>query len=249
MPDTPNFGFHKNPRFSVNHVAEYISTDTAGQRETVIRNAKFPRKPAVVPYTRSRHSIEAFLAGNSGNLSRLDEDLERLEAHLRREPEGWMKTELRRNIDAIEAFKKAFTKTRAKRFRFVVGPTDMTMLIGGVRINARLNLTVTETTDAGVTHSGGCTLLIANTEAARKKIEERRKAVAALIHWGLQSGGSNIEPLERLCFSFDVFGLTITTAPKAIDRLRANITSACDEATARWPHVAPPSGYDGPDWH
>jgi hypothetical protein len=44
---------------------------------------------------------------------------------------------------------------------------------------------VTETDDAGVAYSGGCVLFIANTDAARKNVEERRKAVAALIYWEL----------------------------------------------------------------
>jgi hypothetical protein len=248
MADTPNYGLYKNPRFSVNHVAEYISADTAGQREAVIRSAKFPRKTAVIPYSASKKAICTFLGANSGRLSDLDEDLIRFETRLRREPDGWMKDEIRRNIAAIGAFKSAFTTAKAGRFRFLPGPTDMAMPLEGVRINARMDLTLTETTTAGVTYSGGVVMLIAGTDAARKKIDDRRKTVAALLFWGLQNLGGNFEPLEKLCLSFDVFGVVATPAPKAIERLRANIAVSCREAASTWDGVAPPPGYDGPDW-
>lgn len=229
-------------------MAEYISTENALQRANVIRSAKFPRKVQVVPYALSRRTISAFLAENTGDLSSLDNDIRRLETRLRREPDGWMQGEIRRNIAAIKAFKKTFTKTRAKRFTFIAGPTDLAMRIAGVLVNARLDMTLTETGKDGTTYSGGCATLIANTEQSRKKIDERRKTVAALIHWGLERSNSNIEVLPRLCLSFDVFGSVVTPAPKAFERLRSHVISSCEEAAARWDDIDPPAGYDGPDW-
>lgn len=245
---SPNYGFHRNPRFSVNQLAEYLFTTNAGQREAVIRSAKFPRKASVIPYSQAKRTICDFMASNTGNLSYFDDPIRRLETRLRREPDGWMQDELRRNLDAIAAFKKAFTKCRAKRYAFVTGPTDTAMMLEGVRVNSRLDVTVTETDREGVTSSGGCVMFIASTDNSRKNIEDRRKVVAATIHWTLESAGGNIEPLARLCMSFDVFGSVITKAPTAIDRLRQNIRSSCQEAAGRWDDVAPPAGYDGPNW-
>lgn len=246
MADSPNYGYNRSPRFSFNHVAEYITAETAGQRESVIRAAKFPRKAQVVSYGSARRSIGEFLGTNTRDLSRLNADRDRLETRLRREPEGWMKGELRRNIEAIEALKATFPRT--KKLQFVSGAVVAPMRLAGVLISARLDLGVTETSKDGVTYSGGCVLFIATTEAARKDLERRSKLVAAMIHWALQSAGGNTEPLERLCLSFDVFGGGLTKAPTAVDRLRTNVISSCGEAAARWPSVKPPAGYDGPDW-
>lgn len=178
----------------------------------------------------------------------MDDDIERLETQLRREPEGWQRTELRRNLNAIEQFKETFTKTRAGRHRFTPGPTDLTMMLEGVRINVRLDVSVIEETPERPTYFGGCVLFLASTEAARKNIEDRSKTVAALVHWGMQASNENVEILDRLCLSFDVFGRALTRAPKSVDRLRNNMAIACREAASSWAGVRPPAGYDGPDW-
>lgn len=97
-------------------MAEYLSTVNAGQRERVIRAAKFPRKTTVVPYSQAKRIAGDFMAGNTGDVSYFDAHLQRLETRLRREPDGWMQDELRRNINAIAAFKTAFVRNRAKRY-------------------------------------------------------------------------------------------------------------------------------------
>lgn len=230
----------------MNQVADYIAADTANQRESVIRAAKFPRKAAVIPYSEGKRTGCGFLARNSGDVSELDEDIARLRTRLAREPDGWKQSEIRRNIACLEQLKEAFPAVRAKRFRFGIGPVDMSMRLEDVRINTRLDLTVTETDSQDVTFSGGCVLVLASTQPARRKLDVRQKLVAALIHWNLQD--ANQEPREKLCLSFDVFGNSLVTAPTAIDRLRSNVRTSCREAANSWDGVAPPAGYDGPDW-
>ena len=225
-----------------------MTTTTASQRESVIRSAKFPRKPAVIPYSQSKRIIGNFLTGNTGKLSHIDDDIGRIETRLRREPDGWMQDELKRNLDALKAFKAAFTKNRLKRLSFLPGPVDLAMKLGGVRINCRLDVSVSETGGDDVTYSGGCVLFVANTDSSRKNLEDRSKSVATMIQWELESSNPNIEPLPRLCISFDIFGQKITKAPNTSTRLRSQMRSSCEEAAGRWNTVEPPGGYDGPPW-
>lgn len=232
----------------MNHLAEYLAANNADKRERIIRSAKFPKKVPVVAYSSAKRIICEFLAGNTGDLSFFDQHIQRFDARRRREPDGWMRDEMRRCIEAIDAFKRTYTRCRARRYQFVTGPTDLTMRLDGVRINTRLDVSVTETSEDGISYSGGCVLFIANTDAARRNIETRRNSVAALVQWSLETTNPNIEPLPRLCMSFDVFGGAVTKGPTSIDRLRGHIESACGEAAARWDRVAPPPDYDGPDW-
>ena len=221
---------------------------TASARETVIRAAKFPRTSAVVPYTIARQIIADFLSNPGGDLATIDTDLERLATRLRREPDGWMQDELKRNIEALTAFKKAYNKCRLVRFAFAPGPADLTMQLEGVRINVRLDARALETAADGAAFCGGVVLFLASGEASRRNLDERSKIVAALVHWCLESVGGNVEPMPRLCISLDVFGGSATKAPTAIERLRQNVRSSCREAAGSWAAVAPPTGYDGPDW-
>lgn len=181
-------------------------------------------------------------------MATLDENSSRLEARLRREPDGWMQDELKRNIEALKAFKAAHLKCKLGRLSFAPGPADLLMNVGGVRLNTRLDARLLALDDDGQAFGGGLVLFLAGGAQSRKNIEDRLKTVAALVHWTLETLESNIEALPKLCMSFDVFGQTLTKAPTAIDRLRANVQSSCREAANTWPGVEPPSGYDGPDW-
>lgn len=232
----------------MNQLADYLYTPNAAQREKIIRSAKFPRKTAIIPYSKAKRAISGFLTANSGDLSYFDVELRHLQSRLQTEPDGWMRDELKRNIDAIEEFKKAFKRLRLKRYEFVSAPKDLSMTLERVRVNARLDASVMETDKEENSHAGGCVIFAAAGDQSRKNLAERLKAVTALVHWELEHAGGNITPLPRLCMSFDVFGSTLTKAPTAIDRLRNNIRSSCQEAAGRWDNVAPPAGYDGPDW-
>lgn len=188
------------------------------------------------------------MGSNTGDVAYFDGDLRRFEARRQREPEGWMHDELRRNIEAINAFKNAFVRRRGRQYRFTAGPINLTMPVEGVRINARLDVSVTETDAEDITYSGGCVLFIAKGDGSRRNIIERMKTAAAVIQWELESSNPNIEPLPRLCMSFDVFGEAITKAATSTTRLREHITESCREVTDRWDGVTPPADYDGPNW-
>lgn len=221
---------------------------TAGQREAVIRAAKFPRTSAVVPYSITRRIISDLLPTPGGGIDQIDGHIDRLATRLRREPEGWMQDELKRNIEALEAFRAAHGACKLGKLHFAHGPADLAMPIEGVRLNVRLDARLLQTVEDGAANSGGLVLFVASGDASRKNLADRCKIVAASIHWCLEQIGGNVEPLPKLCISFDVFGKTVTRAPTATERLRTNIHSSCREAARAWPDVAPPSGYDGPDW-
>ena len=120
------------------------------------------------------------------------------------------------------------------------------MSLEGVAINTRLAVSILETDKDGVTHNGGCVLFFAASE--RRNLPERSKAVAATVYWQLGELKSNLEPLPRLCWSFDVFGSEIVKATDSYDRFRSRVKHSCREAAVRWDDVAPPADYDGPDW-
>lgn len=221
---------------------------TASQRETVLRSAKFPRTTAVVPYTATRRIVADFLPKHEKGFVDFDAAAARIEAQHRREADGWQQDELKRNIDALAAFKAAFRAKRLAKMKFTTGPTDLSMAIDGVRLNTRLDAGLLEVGPDGEGYTGGLIMFLAGGDAGRKNVDERAKIAAALVHWNLQEMGGNFEPLPRLCLSFDVFGGAITKAPTAIDRLRANVRSSCREAASNWDSVEPPPSYDGPDW-
>ena len=196
-------------------------------------------------YSQIKPDICRFLAGNTGDLSYFDGSLERLAAKARNDPKPSAQMEARRCHGAIEAFKESFTAGRAKNYSFTQGSSSI-LKLEGVNISIRMDAGVVETDAKGNAHSGGCILFMSQSAAARKNIEARRRHVAAVVHWVLEGG--QMEPLPKLCMSFDVFGNRLEKAPAAFTRLRADMRDSCREVASRWEEVEPPSGYDGPDW-
>ena len=185
MSARPNFRFHRDPRFSANQLAEYMQANTARQRETVIRAAKFPRTTAVVAYTASRNIISDFLPSHEDGFASFDQQIQRLHTKLRREPDGWNQDEIKRNIEALSAFKTTFAKRRLKRLEFTTGPVDLTMSLRGVRINTRLDAGIVEYDDDGAAFGGGIVLFLASGAASRKNIPEKAPILAETLqrHW------------------------------------------------------------------
>jgi len=247
MTETPNYGFNRKPRFSANHLADYLCATTAPARTSVIRDAKFPRKPAVASYSQIKQPICQFLGGNTGDLSFFDVALRKLAEKAAREVDGYARDEALRCEAALKAFKDAFRRSRAKKYTFTAGPVDTFMKLEGVHVNVRLDAGVMETQPDGSAHSGGCVLFLANSADSRRNIEARRRYVAATVHWALESG--QMPPAPRLCMSFDVFGKKMVKATETPNQLRRNMTQSCAEVALRWDKVEPPPGYDGPDWH
>lgn len=245
MTDTPNYSFYMKPRFSANHLADYLCTQDAGQRDAVIRKAKFPRKIAVAAYQQVLPAFRSFLTSGGANGSDLDALSERLKAKASRE-EGYAEAEALRCIAAVDAFRVTYAAGRLGKIEFLAGPQDVTMKVDEVTVNVRLDPPIVERVAGEVTFGGGCVMFLASSPDTRKSIGDRLKYVAATAHWALEGG--NLEPAPRICLAFDVFGNHVERAPTSFTRLRKRLTDACREAASKWDRIEPPSGYDGPDW-
>ena len=247
MSNPPNYGFYRHPRFSANQLADYLCTTNATQRERVIRDAKFPKKPQVIAYQGVTSLFRNFLKTGNGDLSYFDRPKQRLLDRANTET-GATRNETLRCIKAIDAFIQTYTNGKLLKFQFGPSPTDVGFKVSGVSINCRLDPPITEKSKDGTFNSGGCVMFLASGPQSRKNIEDRTKYVAATVHWALESAGGNIKPHPKLCLSFDVFGGNVVRAPAAIDRLRSRMEASCREVANGWDGIEPPSGYDGPDW-
>lgn len=118
MSTAQNYGFHKKPRFSVNHLSTYMMARTAPQRKRVIREAKFPKNQPRAAYSDARGSIRDFLRRSTRDLSQFDFEIGRLEARLPREPEGWSRDEIKRTIEALKAFQETYVTCKLKGLPF-----------------------------------------------------------------------------------------------------------------------------------
>jgi hypothetical protein len=243
MPDSPVFGYNPDPRFSVNHLTDYMATTNASQREKVIQDAKFPRKKPITAYQLPRREIQRFFTSGKGDVSFFDLARSKLEHTIQVDEER--RAEARQDLKALDAFIALYKAKRWNKLEMGLSGVDVPVVISKVPVNVRLNATLFETSKEGVRSSGGIVLFMAQTANARKNIEERRRQVCQLILWALETN-ANVEPLPRLCMSMDVFGGEIVKAQEVSERFRDYARSACREAARSWDAVQPPANYDGP---
>lgn len=244
MSDTPNFRFNRKPRFSVNHLTAYLSTTNAGQRDRIIQKAKFPKKVAAAAYGQARHAIQRFWGGSATAEAHFELSLAKLQRLARTDADK--RDEALGCIAAIEHFMSLHAAKRWSGITVSPGPVDLAFHRESVTIHTRLDAQFFKEAE-GETFTGGVVLFYAKTPDSRKNIEERRRQVASLIRWAIESNGQ-MEPLPSLCLSMDIFGETTVRAPDAIATFRHSVDRSCREAALKWDTIAPPAGYDGPDW-
>jgi hypothetical protein len=236
MRATPVFGYYPEPRFSVNHLTDYMATTNASQREKVIQDAQFPRKKPITAYQLPRREIQRFFTSGKGDVSFFDLTRSKLEHTILVDEEG--RAEARQDLKALDAFIALYKTKRWTKLEMGLSGVDVPVVISKVPVNVRLNATLFETDKQGVRNSGGVVLFMAQTASARKNIEERRRQVSQLVLWALEAD-RNVEPLPRLCMSIDVFGGEIVKAQEVSERFRDYARSACREAARSWDEVLP----------
>lgn len=243
MSDTPKYGFHRHPQFSVNHMAEYLATTYATQRTKLICAAKFPKKVEVTSYAQIRNRLRAALTKPKFDRDGLDFLADKLDGKARTET-GYNRDEALRCGRAVRAFQDTFNPKTFNRYTLSSSSRALALSVSSVKINVSLDATVTET-KGDVTSAGGIVLLYAFS-ADRGDVGGRLSAASSLILWALEGG--QMPPLPRLCMAVDLAEKSIVKASDSFQRFRERVTDSCSEAAARWDAIEPPADYDGPDW-
>jgi hypothetical protein len=160
----------------------------------------------------------------------------------------WKRNNFRLCVKAVEAFQEAETSLGITGIKFRSPKTGHTKLeVAGVNISVSLDLSTEMTEKDGTKAIGGAVLLFSKTGGPDSNIDERCKAIAALVHefiGGSLAAGETCNP--KLCMAIDVFGKKVHRASGAKKQLMKSIENSCEEVVTMWPSIKPPAGYNGP---
>jgi hypothetical protein len=243
MVETPNYGFNPNPEFTVNHISEYLATDTAPQRTRIIRAAKFPKKIEVAAYAQIRNDLKRALSRQDFDRKALESLADRLGAKARRET-GYPRDEALRCEKAVRAFIATMRPRMFAKMKISSSPSTLSLKNYGVRLKVTMDASIT-IEDRETVNSGGILLLYAFS-ADRGELKAHLGAMTGMLLWALEGG--QMEPLPRLCMAADLAEGSIVKASTSHTRFRHHVTESCREIAARWSSIEPPDEYDGPDW-
>jgi len=228
---------------SANQLAEYTLASPT-RRQTIIRNAKYAptflvirygaAKSAICDYlsddTRSPHPI-ALAEQEQINLSKGDGT-----AHA--------KNDAALSAEAIKNFRSMIGPNFMKGLTFAANTSQLPKLdISGVDVSVNIDLVARNQAKGLV---GGVLLQTSKAVASKGWREDHSKCVSSLVWMFASKHLHALGKVDRnLCMSVDVFAKTTTKTPKHYKRTLSNIEASCSEIAMFWPHVSPPSDFDG----
>lgn len=234
---------NKEPRISANQLAEYTLASPT-RRQSILRNAKFPPAFLVIRYGAAKAAICSYLTDDTRSMRPLA-----AAEHEQIQQSQGAGTSYARNDAALSA-------EAIKGFRAMVGPNFLPgltfrafpnarpkLVVAGVDVSVSLDL-VAHNMAKGLV--GGVLLQTSKAVASKGSREAHSKCVSSLV-WMLASKhlGKHGRVDRALCLSIDVFARKTTAAPNNYKRILSNIEASCSEIAMFWPHIAPPSDFDG----
>ena len=231
---------------STPQLASLVFESNPVERERIVQKARFPLVQTIVQYAESKREIRRFLARNDGDTTALAEARDHFDSLHEAETNEHVKLRHRLNRDAITAFLNQLSIHNFGKFDVVDAPSQMSTMIEGVRVKTTLDALFQWTNKKGSAFSGGLMVFPAQSDTARQNIEERRTAMATLIHWSLKAQGSNLPPAAKICSVLDLADGQIVSSPETYARLATRIEASCRYFASTFGVVAPPANYDGP---
>ncbi|QQQ17417.1 hypothetical protein JIP62_08600 [Brevundimonas vitis] len=223
--------FHKDPRISVNKLAEYLATNKASRRERILRDSKFPPTFQVIRYEPTLELAKRFLVGKVPNTQSLQVAISEYEATL---VNGDFEERMKKsNVEAMKLFLGLAPTLDFHEATLTMGEHAPKKLpIADVAVSVRPDVLVTMS-KKGAKQSGAIKLNISKGSPHTKDSAEY--AGALLRHYLVSQGGDDCD--YRCCFTLDIFSKKLVEAPKAITNRLKDAEAACAEIARQWDSI------------
>jgi hypothetical protein len=217
---------HKEPRFSVNKLGEYMFA-TASRRKKIIEDQKYPNSFIVSGYKEAREAIVKYIIKDY-DTEILDDAIESISnSVLLKENEKENSILALREIASMNLPDLSlYKKTRYKG--------DNTKIkIQGLDISVNPDIILRKGNKVG------CIKLHVIKSEQNRLTKDASSYVATLLQIFVDKHVVTDEEVSdlKICLSVDCFSKTYEEAPKSVKRRLSNIDDACDEIVGRWDSI------------
>lgn len=225
----------KQPRISLNKLAEFIGAKAPRQRQ-ILRDQKFPQDYKGMYYREATEAISMCLASNLENTSVIDRAIASLEQQT---PEKiGTQRRIEANIDALETFQTMLDDIDFGDAIPKLGAQSSPKLtVQNVEISIRPEIILNATGKKGAALVGAVKLHFPKTFPLG---DEGGAFVSALLQeYGktyLQDQG---EPHGPLCYVIDIGSKKVCPGVKSVVNRMKEIQANCRNITALWPSISP----------
>jgi hypothetical protein len=217
----------KNPRISVNKLAEYVDANPT-RRKQIVRDAKYPAKYIVTRYSDAREAIKEYIKSGMDDAILLNA-IEKIKS---KKPDTDFQAQ--DNALSIEMLEIVMVSDLSPLEGFDYGnpPENKIITIGEVDVSVNPDLLVVDKV-GGAVNVGG---LKFNTSRSVKLTDESLKVVAAINHKYISENivtGTDVAN-NKMSFSYDVFGERTESCPSGYAVRMKRVEAACEEIAMWW---------------
>ena len=240
MPRPPS-RVAKDPRMSVNQLAQYMVSSPTGC-VGIIDRAKHPNTAIVTRYKDARQATRAFLVDQRRDLIHLVSAENMLQQKLNDPAESAYRHEdARLSIDALHALQRM--QNALAQYSFVSPPSNIQqkLVIAGVTISVSVDMLVHGKTRK-IKQIGAAVLRLNKDDEPSSTARDKRKRMglyaASVIRRHVEENiPSDRTPANKYCMSIDVqHGEVFVAANSNIQRI-TEIENACRFIAALWPQM------------
>ena len=215
----------KNPRISVNKLAEYIEAN-ANRRKVIVQDCKLPKSFKVARYTEARKALVLFLKTRDHSV--LERTITEITAKV--PSSDFWKDDYANSIECLKTF-LSFDIEQFNGLEITEHDENALVNINGLDISVNPELLIKHT-HKGKDKAGAIKLGVLKAQMGKNQQETVAFMVKNYLQT-LQLRDLDIEP--SLCFSIDTFAKKLVSCPKAEKARMKLIGAACEEIMLRWP--------------
>lgn len=229
-PAMPDQKVNKTPRLGVNGLAKYVSA-TARQRQTILRDEKYPSDFKAVYYREAIREIQRHLTVPESDPTDLLDAAKRVAA----QPGDEANERTRRNSNAaaLRSFAKIAGVVEFDKLVPKKGPQQGALMVEDVKVSVRPEVLL-----KGVHRkedcAGGVKLYLSKSTPLT---DDGAGVAAALLKRHCEGLNGSCKHHNRHIIVVDVFAEKVHTAPKSVVSKGHELTAICREIAQRWPSI------------
>lgn len=223
--------YHKEPRISINKLAEYLATNKASRRETILKDSKFPPTFQTIRYDPTYLLTSRYLTGHIPNTQALQVEIGKYDAKAATsEFDERMK---KSNLEAMSRFLALAPTLDFSDAKLTLGEhAPPKLLIADVSVSVRPDVLVT-VSKKGAKTTGAIKLNV--SKGSPHTNDSAEYAGALLRHYLVTQGGEDCD--YRNCYTLDIYSKKLVASPKAITNRLKDAEAACAEIARQWDSI------------
>lgn len=221
-----------SPRISVTKLGEYVSTQSALRRKSILIDQKHPKPFKTAIYNDCFDPLIEYFVDSSHNAAAVNHAILAIQGRTVTKPAEEMRREV--NSAALNHLLKAAPHLPLSGITFRKAPESTKRLrIADVQVSIRPELELVLTTTGGFVRYGLLKVYLSKTNPLSK---EAADYVSTLVHLYAEQRFGGASAVDRKhCLVFDVFQQKVFAAPASFTKRRKDIEAACEEIAIRWP--------------